>query len=93
MMVVVAMMMVMRGTGLMTMTVGVPVVKQYKFKDGHTSAFTTIIAYHNLPYLYRLGTVKSQNPLRVTVYFSLMPLIPLSSRREFGPGLQLTQTH
>ena len=69
------MMMVMRGTGLMTMTIGVPMVTQYKFKD----AFATIIANHNLP-TYRLGTVKSENPLRVTVYFLLMPLMPLSSR-------------
>lgn len=47
MVLVVAMMMVMRGTGLMTMTSGVPVVNQYKFKD----AFATIITNHNLPYL------------------------------------------
>lgn len=42
----------------------------------HTSVFTT---YHCQSFTtYRLGTVKSQNPLRVTVY-SLMSLIPLSS--------------
>lgn len=47
---VVAVAMVMRVTGPMTMTVGVPAVRPYKFKDGHTLLYSLpIIANHSLP--------------------------------------------